>query len=355
MRQIGIIFRVDAGRIEGLGHLQRCIALATYLKNQGCNVWFICRARVATTNQRLKDFPVFYLENIKKIDGLSCGEEWDARATLHTIENQAITPSLIVVDHYALGAKWESKLRAAGYGIVVIDDFRTRHHQADLITSDSIAPFDLSLNGGLTDAIFLNGPLYTLLSPDYALADLREITKVNRILITYGGADPTGETLKAINAIGSLISQGRLSKNINVDVVIGPLNELDAPLSKAAEEFGLTIYYSPLKLTTLMLAADLILTSGGNSMVEALALLKPCIVTVTAENQWQMVSELKALGVINLIGESHGVSVSILAEAVVETVQSVEIWGMKISEIRPFDCFGAQRIGQSILGLSGQI
>lgn len=352
MTQHEIIFRVDAGPVEGLGHLQRCLVLASYLQTRGCSVYFICRTRQIMTDERLKNYEVCCLDELKDIDVSDNTELWDARMTLFAIEEKAIRPTVIVVDHYDFGVVWERILREAGYGIVVIDDFRTRHHCADLITSDSFAPFDLSLNSGLTDSMVLTGPPYALLSPDYAAVKVRKNKKVNRILVTYGATDPTGETLIAIKAIGQLLSQGKLSENVIVDVVIGPLNAFAAALLQTAEIYRQTPHFAPSNLASLMLAADLVVTAGGNAMTEALALLKPCVVTVTAENQQQMVSQLSTMGLVNSIGEGGTVSISALAEAIAETAQSVEKWATRIATASLFDCLGAQRVGQAILALS---
>ena len=72
---------------------------------------------------------------------------------------------------------------------------------------------------------------------------------------------------------------------------------------RAAENISDAIVHKALpSLEPLMREADLVLTAGGNSMVEALALRKPCIVTVTGDNQALVVGELDAEGVIRSLG-----------------------------------------------------
>jgi len=351
MIQHGIIFRLDAGPVEGLGHLKRCLVLASTLRAKGCSVWFICRTRRITTDELLKNYKVYYLDDLKIIDVSNKTESWDARSTLSIIKKKGITPTLIVLDHYDLGVVWERILRETGFGIVVIDDFRVRQHCADLITSDSNAPFALSMNSGLTDSKMLIGPPYALLSSDYAAVEVRKVKKIKRILVTYGAADPTGETLKAMKAIDQLLSHGLLSKSVKVDVVIGPLNTLAASLSQTAEIYGQNPHHAPSNLVSLMSASDLVVTAGGNTMTEALALLKPCVVTITAENQLQMVHQLSLIGLINSIGVANTVSVSALAEAIEETAHSIEQWATRIATARLYDYYGAERICQEILEL----
>lgn len=352
MIQNGIVFRVDAGPEEGLGHLQRCITLASYMQSVGFGVWFICRTRQITTDERLKAYAVFYLDEVDGIGDSDRSEVWDARATLYLIEEKRIVPTWIVVDHYGLSLVWERGLREAGYRILVIDDLRTRYHCADIITSDCSTPFNpLQINSS-TDPIVLTGSLYALVSSDYAVVNFSYTKKVNRILVTYGATDPTSETIIAIKAIGELLSQGKLSESTIVDIVIGPLNFSSALLSSAAKKIGLTPYFSPPNLSSLMLAADLVVTAGGNAMTEALALLKTCVVTATADNQLEMVSELSGLGLVNYVGKGGEVNISKLAEAIFETEQSIDKWSRKIAAEKPIDCLGAMRVTQKILEFS---
>jgi len=352
MIQNGIIFRVDAGAEEGLGHLQRCITLASYMQSVGFSVWFICRTRQITTDERLKGCAVFYLDEVEGVSVSDQSEVWDAEATLYVIEKKRIRSTWVAVDHYGLSLVWELSLREAGFRILVIDDLRTRYHCADLITSDCSIPFNPLLISNSTNPIVLAGSPYALISPDYVVLDFGITKKVNRILVTYGAADPTSETIIAIKAIGELLSQGKLSEHVMVDIVIGPLNFSFVSLSSAAKKIGLTPHFSPPNLTSLMLAADLVVTAGGNAMTEALALLKTCVVTATAENQVGMVSELSRLGLVNYVGKGGEVSISKLVDAIFETEQSIEKWSRKIATERPIDCLGAKRVTQKILELN---
>ncbi|MGQ0559085.1 MAG: UDP-2,4-diacetamido-2,4,6-trideoxy-beta-L-altropyranose hydrolase [Sphingosinicella sp.] len=344
-------FRLDAGPIEGLGHLERCLVLAAHVRGEGCTVRFVCRARQAAAQTRLRGHTVFYLDEIQREKPLDRSEESDAQATLQTI-GAGSGPDWVVVDHYRLCATWERRVRRAGYRIAAIDDYRVRTHCADLLTSDSPARFDPALNEGPADALMLTGAPYALLGAEYATGRARPAGAVKRILVTFGAADPTGETAKAIEAIGQLVEDGRLAADVAVDAVIGPLNPAASELAAAAKARGQTPHIAPAGLAPLMRNADLVVTSGGNSLVEALALLRPCIVAVTADNQQLMAIELQRTGLIRLAGARGAIHVSTLADAIAEVAQSIETWVNRIEAARPFDHFGAQRVGDAMLSIA---
>lgn len=308
---------------------------------------FICRDRAVEADPWFQDYPVSYLSEV----GLQgADEQHDADATLRGL-GVVGQSDWIVVDHYGLGRSWERIVGEAGYLVAAIDDLRTRPHHADLVISDSASPFDPLLNHSPSPARFLVGAPYALIGSDYSLAQRLPVERVQRVLVTYGSADLTGQTALAVEALGRLAAEGALSSDVLIDVVIGPHNPRAQALVAAAHSYGFNAHLSPAGLATLMKLSDLVVTAGGNSLTEALALLRPCVVTVTADNQQLMVSKLQEMGLIVFAGEGFSMGVARLAAGIGEAIRSANALWQRIAAAQPFDCLGARRISEVMFEL----
>lgn len=352
-----VTFRVDASRETGLGHLRRCLTLADELRDAGCKVRFVCRDRFRPViAPLLASHTVCWLDGDSRIGATSVladEEHWDADATLSVIGRDENDTSWMVVDSYCLGHRWERSVRDAGHRIMVIDDVRDRMHHADLLVSDSEIPFDPAFNERSALAKTLVGREYALIGPDYVYSHVpvSRRTGPKRLLVSYGGSDPTGETMKAINAVRSLRGNVAACDLMGrVDVAVGQLNPMAEDIARAAHDIqDIVVHMAPLSLATLMEAADLVLTAGGNTMVEAMALRRPCLVTVTGDNQALMVGQLAAEKMIRSLGAQHTVAPVDVEEAIVDILTDFEVFTKPVASRRLFDNLGAKRIAAEML------
>jgi UDP-2,4-diacetamido-2,4,6-trideoxy-beta-L-altropyranose hydrolase len=307
----------------------------------------------------LETYPIFYFNPSGRARPTETSREeelWDAKNTLSIMGAPDSDPSWVVLDSYRLGHNWEKKVRATGRRIMVFDDFRDRKHCADLLVSDSETPFDRTLNDCSEDARFLFGRRFALVDPEYAFptpGGRREGPR--RLLVSYGGSDPTNETMKLIEALGSRPMSRDVRESISVDVVVGPLNGRGMEIQKAAGRLpNVVIHDGVPTLAELMYSTDLFLTAGGNSVVEALALRKPCLVTVTAENQALMVGQLMAEGLIRSLGPHQDVSCEDVASAIIDCLDDLTAFTCRVESRSTFDTLGAWRIATAMLTLKGE-
>ncbi len=357
MAERGIIFRVDAGPTIGIGHLRRCLTLAAELRERDCHVRFVCKDRFGPDLESLvAQYAIQYLadadRNTERRDAE--GEElWDADATLAVVGPSTTAESWAVVDNYRLGHRWERRMRGAGYRIVAIDDYRDRRHHADLLTGDAEAPFDPDLNELASTGRTLVGPRYAIVDPAYAFSglDFKATGSGKRLLVSYGGSDPTGETSKALKAIQALKTDDcRRVQVETVDVVAGLADPSSAAIVRAGAAIPDVIVHRRLSsLEPLMRRADLVLTSGGNTMVEALALRKPCIVTVTGDNQAMTAGKLDAVGVIRSLGHHASVTPDAVLEMIARALGDFDAFARRVAAEAPFDHLGSRRIAAAML------
>jgi UDP-2,4-diacetamido-2,4,6-trideoxy-beta-L-altropyranose hydrolase len=355
------IFRVDASAGIGIGHLLRCLALASELRKMNCVSHFICRERFGHELE-LQVMPhiLHWLADFEERLGNTSDEELhDADATLAIICDLPSAGDWVVLDSYRLAYHWEKRVRDAGHRLAVIEDDRRRRHCADLLVSDTETPFDRSHNELAGFARMLAGPKYAIVDSVYAYSEKASAAAARRkrILISYGGSDPTDETSKAVAAVRALKADIMSANRIGaVDVVIGPINPRAAAVICAAQGIPDVVTHQVVpSLAPLMRQADLILTAGGTSMIEALALRRPCIVTVTGENQTMMIAALEARGVIRSLGWHATVSPRHVQDTVADLLDCFQPFADNVISKPVFDHLGAGRILAAMLSATERV
>jgi UDP-2,4-diacetamido-2,4,6-trideoxy-beta-L-altropyranose hydrolase len=137
-----ITFRVDASLQMGTGHVMRCLTLALALRGRGATCRFLCREHPGHLIQSIRDLgfevvPLPLGSESSHLDGNNAdqlthafwlGATWrsDAAQTIQALVEDC--PDWVVVDHYALDARWESELRPYCGKIMVIDDLADQDH-----------------------------------------------------------------------------------------------------------------------------------------------------------------------------------------------------------------------------------
>ena len=140
-----VTIRTDSSLQIGTGHLMRCLTLADALRHENAQTVFICRGLSEHFRSLIQSrgHTVHQLPDVAEADvksgqdlphGMWLGTDWDtdARQTQAALETSAPVDWLIV-DHYALDARWESQLRPLAKKIMVIDDLADRPHDCDLL------------------------------------------------------------------------------------------------------------------------------------------------------------------------------------------------------------------------------
>lgn len=308
-------FRVDASVQLGTGHLMRCLTLAQQLGRQGARVSFVCRQLPENLRPQLEEqgYDLWVLPG----EDLSVGPDWqrDAAETAQVI-TAAGGGDWLIVDHYALDRSWEQALRPRIDNLMVIDDLADRHHDCDLLLDQNFyANLDQRYAGLIPrHCRQLLGPRFALLRDEFFLArrSLRERDgQVRRLLVFFGGSDPTDETAKALKAL-QLLNRPELV----VDVVLGGANPRQQTLqAQCARLDHVRCHVQVANLAELMSAADLSLGAGGSATWERCFLGLPTITVMVADNQLETTLALAQAGAIQCLGTSADVSAQTLAFA----------------------------------------
>lgn len=322
-----IAIRADASTTIGSGHIMRCLTLATEMRRRGHTVFFISRVDVGCGQELItgNGFEHLTLPSASPFDPMH-----DAAFTENVLAKKCGAADLLIIDHYGIDATWESRLANSAHKILVIDDQANRPHHANFLLDQNYAREAQSRYQGK-----INPSCQLLLGPEYALIreeflpyinnNARQTSKVNRILISYGGPDITGETLKALLALEQCGYAG------SIDCVVGKANpQLDVIIKKCALMANTTLHVQTSEMARLMAEADLALGAGGTTTWERCALGLPALVTVVADNQVHAVHELHTYGAIEYAGKSENTDIPGLAIKINDLINTPK----KLNEMR---------------------
>jgi UDP-2,4-diacetamido-2,4,6-trideoxy-beta-L-altropyranose hydrolase len=226
---------------------------------------------------------------------------------------------LLVVDHYALDARWERVLRPVVRRVFVIDDLADRPHDCDVLLDQNLHDSPESRYSRLvqTSTRLFIGPRFALLRPEFDSVAVRLRDKgLQRMLVFFGGTDPSNEALKLVFALRGLAVDVPLTR-----IVLGPANPHAEAVRQAAQGAGgISVIGPTSQMASLMDEADLGIGTCGGAAWERCALGLPALVVVNAENQLDDARILHALGAVRSLGDA--------------TTTSVERWTVEIRTLQ---------------------
>jgi len=303
----GIAFRVDASSQIGTGHFMRCLTLAGALQLQGARVRFVSRGLPDHLRDMLaaKGMGFSCLNDavtpeapgdLAHSNWLAASQAKDAKDSTEALAD--LKWDWLVVDHYALDARWESAMRNAAGRIMVIDDLADRKHDCDvLLDQNYYRDMQTRYDGKVPEQCrLLLGPRYALLREEFR--ELREQVKprtgeVRRILLFFGGVDADNYTGLAIQALAGLDIKG-----IAVDAVIGAQHPYREQIQQACVEQGYVCHVQTTRMAELMAEADLAIGAGGSATWERCCLGLPALGICTAANQRGQIAEAAEAGLL---------------------------------------------------------
>ncbi len=302
---LGVAFRVDATGQIGTGHFMRCLTLADALRKRGARIRFVSCGLPAYLSDMLatRSIEVAPLAAAEAVAGDLAHSSWLGASQVRDAQDSAAALAdrdwdWLVVDHYALDARWESAMRNAAGQIMVIDDLADRHHDCDvLLDQNYYRDMQTRYHGKVPEKCrLLLGPRYALLREEFR--ELRAKVKprsgeVRRILMFFGGVDAGNYTGLAIEALSGLDIKG-----IEVDVVIGAQHPHRAEIEQACATQGYACHVQTSRMAELMAAADFAIGAGGSATWERCCLGLPVLSLCTAENQRRQIADAAEAGLL---------------------------------------------------------
>lgn len=257
-RSLRIVYRVDGGGALGMGHVYRALALRN------------SRPQHEWTFLMSHDYP----------DGLEL-----ARAA-----GAAVATAIMGSGVYDLEIReGEQPDNVPGLGqiadtLVSIEDRTSLADFADLAFNDLDGP---ELHGPQR----FQGPRYAILRDEFLTVVRRPIRqRVERVLVTFGGTDPSHLTAKAVEAVREAFPAAR------VQVVLGP--GYTGPAVPASDYVEVTAALG--LMSEAMTAADLAVTSCGRTVLELIHCQTPTVAMAQNANEMKHEAASWRYGVTNL-------------------------------------------------------
>lgn len=304
-----LFIRVDAGIQIGDGHFLRCLTLVKGLKKKFNQITFISNQLPRHFSKTIKknNFKIIKIDGYSYIQGEKLGRkiktqliQKDLIQTKKIIEKNKKSSNWLIIDHYGIDHIWEKKFRKNVEKIIVIDDLANRKHNCDILIDQN---FYEKMEKRYSELIpsfckqFL-GPKFTLLRPEFLKArkNLKRKNELKRILISFGGSDPSNETTKALSAIIYL------GKKYKIDVIVGTNNPNKKQIMNLCSKIPFCDFYEQVtNISKYMKKADLAIGAGGSTTWERCCLGLPTIVTSLSKDQKKTTEDLSKIGcVINL-------------------------------------------------------
>lgn len=310
---MNIWIRADSSYSMGTGHIMRCLTLAGGLAARGGQITFVCRELPGNLADYIRG-QGYTVELLPPPDNPSYAAFWlqvdwrtDVMETVQRLEGAALADCLII-DHYGIDKRWEIWVQGKVKKIVAIDDLADRLHQCDLLL-DSNPSAARDRYQGLLPAYCtkLTGTCYTLLRPEFRAAKLGLAERngsINRVLVFFGGTDPTGETLKTLQAL-----QHPAFGNLQLDVVVGGMNRRKEEIAALCSSMPQASFHCQIDyMADLMQKADLSIGAGGSTTWERCYLGLPSLCIITADNQREITALVHAQGAALSLGKSNEVT-----------------------------------------------
>lgn len=280
-----IVFRVDSSEKIGSGHLMRCIALAEKLKTYD-EVIFLSRNLPNNINNIVikYGFKLFELPFVGQYKTwLGVPQCQDANETISVLE-KFFDIRCVIVDNYFIDELWEKKVKKITPKLMVIDDLANRKHYCDILL-DSSANNLLKYNNLINNNcdLFLGREFQIFRDEFYnEKGKIKPFNgKVNKILISFGGSDPTNETSKVLGAITK-----ENFNNLIFYVVVGACNKHCEEIRiKLKDKANIKFLYQVMNMAELLNEVDLCIGASGVSAWERVYMGKPSFCVCVASNQ----------------------------------------------------------------------
>ena len=297
-----IFIRVDGAPQLGFGHIYRSIALYNNLLPN--KVTFLSKSH----NEYQIGFDYLRSLNLKVLSVSSDNE------TIDIIEKSKC--DILVNDILDTEESYMEKLKHTGIFVVNFEDLGTGGVKADLVINE-LYPSPISYNKK-----YLSGLKYAVLNPVFERVKVEsEISRnVDRIIVTFGGTDPSGLTIKAIKSLEEINFKGK------VDIVVGPGNQRIIDISKLISNSTLRIekHFKVLNMAELISKADLAITSAGRTVTELIAMSVPGIVLCQNLKELEHTHASIQYGVLN-VGLGENLTIEVLGKHIKTLIENFDL------------------------------
>jgi spore coat polysaccharide biosynthesis protein SpsF len=340
-----VVFRADASATGGTGHVMRTLAIAEAWRARGGRALLVSHRLAPTLAERVRDHGIELLALEADVLVASAG---DAEATRACCQQHGAR--VVLVDGYGFTPAWLASLRSADLRVAYVDDFGLPELELDAV---------LMPNAGAEPpprhktSRVLHGSAFTPVRAEFheAARPVRDFARQPRhLLLTFGGSDPAGMTLRAARALAGV--------DVRVTALLGALHpEIEAVRALPHVE----VRHDVRDMPALLAEIDLACTAGGTTCWELATMGVPMLIVQVADNQAVVAQGIVAAGAGRALAPAGGRQGEIwpLSDAALQAglraflaTSAADLRAMSNAGRRLIDGCGAGRIAEALAALA---
>lgn len=306
------LIRVDASKKIGAGHVIRCLDIADFFKSKNINAMFLSRSGQIEQQIINRGFEIKILhENSTIVEELSFIKSLIIEKKMKLI--------LLDINNYTTFKDFNAyklyleSLRKLSLFLISLEEFKDYPYPSDIVIIPYFGTENIKLQNK-SDCKYLLGPKYFVLREEFLKVKPVLIRKeIEGILVTMGGSDSEGITLKVLKAIIST------ELGISLKIIIGGF----AQIADAAIKNLLSFYqgsYSIIRevnnMAKLMSESDIAVINSGLTKYETSAVGLPSIVVSNNEYHSKLMNDFAKYGTVCHLGPVNKVNKHQITEAI---------------------------------------
>jgi len=307
------LIRMDASKKIGAGHLMRCLSIAEFFKSKNINAMFLSRSRQVERHIINRGFEVEIIpENFTIADELNSIKflmiEKKIKVILLDINNYVTFKDFNTYNLYL------ENLRRLSLFLVSFEDFKDYPYTSDIVIIPYFGAENIKLRNK-SDCKYLIGPKYFVLREEFM--KVKPVTvrnKIGSILVTMGGSDLEGITLKVLEALGST------ELGISLKLVIGTLsqtNDVAIMNSLSTYKGSYSIIRDVNNMAELMSKSDIAVVNSGLTKYETSAVGLPSIIISNNEYHSELMNDFAKYDTVRHLGSVNKVNKHQIAEEII--------------------------------------
>jgi UDP-2,4-diacetamido-2,4,6-trideoxy-beta-L-altropyranose hydrolase len=334
-----LVLRADASGSMGTGHLMRLLALGQAWIDAGGRVVGLVAdapeplaARLAATGIEVRWLPASHPDSR---DGNTVREEMTEPMTV------------LAVDSPAVDAAYLDGLAGLADRVLVVDDMAALARYPVALVLNQNAHADRSAYPQGPGPRYLLGLRFAMLRREFRARPPSRIVpgRARHLLVTFGGADPFGMTLRTVRALGRLPKSDR--DGLEVRVIVGAANQDAAAIhaAAAASALAVTLELTVDDMPSRMAWADCALVSGGTTVWELARAGCPALVVETGPSEALLAGGLARVGLSERLGPASRLDDEALMAAAARRLADAD-WRSEQARLGPrlVDGHGAERV-----------
>lgn len=312
------VFCIESSHARGMGHLYRSLTLADVLVRMGEDVHFLINAHEPSLRiLESRGYAHATVDLAPEAGG------WETEAV------QRLRASAWINDRLDTTAAHVERVKATGLPVVTFDDRGSGAAQSDLNVAALV--FDPEEVARLQGVRVLTGVDHLVLNP--AIARFRRArAQLGSVLVTLGGADTYGVTVKVVRLLQDQPWQ--------VTVVLGPAFVHHEALAEVMPGH-FKLRHGVASMAEEMARHDLAVTGGGMTPFEANAAGLPCLVVANEPFEIPVGQALERIGGCRFAGHHAAIDASVFRSL-------LDIAGMSMRAMASVGLDGVQRVATAV-------